>query len=151
MYIGSIASNVQVCLVYMQDVRGLPPVTQPNAQCWFQIIESREDSPDSTLVEYCNIHLDSTVMCYRRQLAEEPPANFRLFYSETMTNRSCANCTKVQFKNMGTTLGGKPRYKLCAGCCKVHYCDAVCQTSDWFRHRDVCRVAQRARWADMRH
>ena len=110
--------------------RGLPPITQPKAQCWFQLFELYpEVSPRM---------MDNLVMCRREQLSEQPPGEFRLFFSETMTRRYCSHCTNIQFKDGNTTLGGKPRFKVCADC-NAHYCNAECQRADWSKHQLICR------------
>ena len=119
------------------NARGLPPITQPKAQCWFQLFELYPEAPIRMM--------DNLVMCRREQLSEQPPGEFRLFFSETMTRRACSHCTTIQFKDGTTTLGGRPRFKVCAEC-NAHYCSAECQRADWSKHQLICR---RRRWSDI--
>ena len=115
--------------------RGIPPITQPKAQCWFQMFELGPEAPSTMM--------DNLVMCRREQLSEQPPGEFRLFFSETMTRRACSHCDRIQFKDGSTTLGGRPRFKVCSEC-NAHYCNEECQRADWSKHQLICRRRRRS-------
>lgn len=48
--------------------------------------------------------------------------------SKSVQNKSCLVC----LKNTNT---------MCSGCKKVYYCSALCQKSDWSKHKPKCRLA----------
>ena len=108
------------------NARGLPPVSQPKAQCWFQIYATDKAN--------C---MDTLVMCRREQLSETPPGDFQLFFSQTITWRSCKHCGSGQCKDGAITLGGKDRFQRCANC-STHYCNKKCQKADWANHKLIC-------------
>ena len=108
------------------NTRGIPPVSQPTAQCWFQIYDTNRAN--------C---IDTLVMCRREQLSETPPGDFQLFFSDTITWRSCKHCGTGQVKEGAVTFGKKPRFQMCA-VCGTHYCNTECQKADWVKHKLVC-------------
>lgn len=121
----------------LMNSTGLPPANEPDAQCWFQIF--------ATLPGEFFGNSDKIVMCRRWQL--EPGHVFSLFYMN-MSVRTCTACNKMQFSDAaGNCLGGRPRFKSCAGCTVNTYCNEVCQRADWHSHKHACRLAQQARAA----
>ena len=58
-----------------------------------------------------------------------------LVREEDWKNRTCENCSINQPHDA-------PRYKLCAGCCLVYYCNETCQRQHWKTHKPTCQQNQ---------
>ena len=55
---------------------------------------------------------------------------------------SCRACGAVQYKSEARALREvsrtAPKFKVCGGCCAVHYCNRACQKQDWHDHKPSC-------------
>ncbi|KAF8972566.1 hypothetical protein BDZ97DRAFT_1781661 [Flammula alnicola] len=53
---------------------------------------------------------------------------------------SCCNCKK--------DITAKSNLSRCGGCKLVRYCSTECQTSDWTRHKKICKTVKSVKWVN---
>ena len=98
---------------------GLPPVTEPDAQCWFAPLNGHS----------------KLIMIKRHQynITDLPPDRTVVRW------RTCAACGARQAFVLNREAGDSDTMKVCSGCKNVHYCDDKCRDLHWFVHKAVCR------------